>query len=97
MLKAVIYLPEGPDKRRWARMCLNWCSSHDYQLVGLVRDDREQTRWPEVQRMMVHGQAEVVVVASYRHLPQNAVPRVEAASRALSVVRRQRDDLDSDD
>jgi hypothetical protein len=97
MLKAVIYLPEGPDMRRWERMCLNWCSSHDYQLVGLVRDNRDQTHWQEVQRMMVHGRAEVVVVASYRHLPQNAVPRVEAASRAMSVVSAQHDDLNADD
>ncbi|SIR84118.1 hypothetical protein [Micromonospora avicenniae] len=97
MLKAVIYLPEGPDIRRWERICLNWCSRHDYQLVGLVRDDQDQTRWREVQGMMVHGRADVVVVASYRHLPQSAVPRVEAASRALSVVGPQHDDLNADD
>lgn len=81
MLRAAIYLPEGGDIRRWERTCLAWCSSHDYRVVSLVRDNREQTLWPEVVRMMMGGQVDVVVVASQRHVPMNATPRVEAASR----------------
>lgn len=76
-LRAVIWLPTGPDMDRWEAHCLAWCERYRADVVAVmhVGEDAEWL-WGQVRRMAWEGVFDYLVVAREDHLPRLRRPRI---------------------
>lgn len=88
-LRAVIYLPDGPDLQRWQHRCMEHLEAHGYELVSVVIDDTGGARWASVSTLLLAGRADVVVIARRDHLPPDRLPRFEVANDEPTLNLRQ--------
>lgn len=93
MTPVIVFVPAGTDVARWTMEIIDYCAAHDYVPRSLVR------HWHEVEQLLRDNQAQVVVVATRRHLPADRLPRIEsvdehrrraAAAKAAGQRRPQR-------
>jgi hypothetical protein len=77
-LRAVIYVRADEDADRWQRICIDHAEAKGYRVISLVVDDGA-TGWLDVVKMLAAGEADVVVLADWRHLSPDRIPRVEIA------------------
>lgn len=80
--RAVIYAPDGADLSSIER-CLNWAREQHYVMAGVVTSN-----FAAATAMLTQRQAEVLLVASGRHVPPRAVPRWEIVSDQMRHRRR---------
>jgi hypothetical protein len=75
-LRALVYGPAegGPG---WRRQGMRWCEQAGYHIQGLVEETPDADHWRDVVRMMADGDVDLVVMASWGHLPPRRTPRVE--------------------
>jgi len=83
-LRAIIYVPNDEDQRKWDTACLAYCARRGYQVVARVVDGPGQ--WDQVFAMFKSGEAEVVVVARSLHLPSDRLPRIESVTEDLPRI-----------
>jgi hypothetical protein len=84
--RALIYV-RGTSEETDAQLdtASEYCTRRGYEIAGIVRDRPGQTAgYHDAHRMLRHGEADVITIASITHLP----PRVmESATGSLSPVR----------
>ena len=72
MPDAIIYLPASA-RRRWLKVCAEYCASHGYRVVAVASD------WADAVRMVQDDAGTPVVVVGRRdHLPADRPWRIEA-------------------
>lgn len=75
MSDAIIFVPPGPEVRRWLRACAEHCARRGYAVVAVVSD------WADVVQLLRDGDAPRVVVVGRRdQLPANRPWRIEAVN-----------------
>lgn len=75
--RAIIYIPFGVDTERWERSCYRHCRRRGYDVISLVIDDEEGSKWQDVVRMFGNDSADVAVVFDLLALPASRLPRME--------------------
>lgn len=84
-LPAVIYLLDNEETQRWARVCMDWCDRHGYELVSVVVDETPNgAKWRDVVRMMADAEVQVCVVPRWDHMPRERLPRVEVIAEDVA-------------
>ncbi len=70
-LNAVLFIPTGRDAERWLMVCNEYATRYGYKVAAVATD------WASVVTMVLHGEAQVLVVARRDHLPAMRTPRLE--------------------
>ncbi len=79
VIRAVIYVPEGRDAKRWKRVCIDYCQRQGYVIVAAVTGGPDGgDRWMDLRRMAAAEEFDVLVVGRRDHLPAQRRPRIEA-------------------
>ncbi|WP_018588262.1 hypothetical protein [Salinispora arenicola] len=83
-LRAAIY---GPAREigRWQPTCTAWSTECGYELVSVIDETPDATRWGDLLVMMADGDIDIVVVASLADLPADRMARVETIGRRQPV------------
>uniref|UniRef100_A8LZX3 Uncharacterized protein n=1 Tax=Salinispora arenicola (strain CNS-205) TaxID=391037 RepID=A8LZX3_SALAI len=83
-LRAAIY---GPTRQigRWQPTCTAWSTECGYELVSVIDETPDATRWGDLLVMMADGDIDIVVVASLADLPADRMARVETIGRRQPV------------
>lgn len=71
--RAVIWVPYR-DRDRWERACHRDCQQRDERVVAVVQDDGTGQRWADARAMVDAGDADVIVVGRWDHVPRQALP-----------------------
>ena len=72
---AIVFLPTGlPAAAQWRDACGEYCARKGYKIAGIVRD------WADLLRLVVAGEADVVVVGRRDHLSRTRTPRLEVVT-----------------
>ncbi|AXH88821.1 hypothetical protein [Micromonospora aurantiaca] len=74
MERAMIWVPPNVEALAPSALCMNHVLHRGYRFEGIVH-----APWEAVERMMVDGEVEVVVIADPAHLPADRTPRIEVA------------------
>lgn len=84
-LGAVVFLPPGvPGAGLWTDACGEYIERRGYRLAAVCG------AWGDAVRMVLAGEAEVVVVGRRDHLPADRKPRVEVVTEAASTAENRR-------
>lgn len=93
-LRAVVYVPGGPEADRWTAACLGYCDERGYVVVAVLVATHRGRQWMDARRMAGAELYDVLVVARWDHLPAKRRPRIEAVQDATggdrAVSRRPR-------
>lgn len=87
-LRAIIYVPDGPDRARWTMRCLKHCRDHDYSVVAVTPTG--EAGWHDIIQMIAADEADVIVVGRREHLDPQRTPRTEIAEGPQEATPRQR-------
>ena len=85
-LNAVLFVPTGRTADRWLTVCAEYAARYRYQVAAIASD------WDSVVHMLLHGEAQVVVVARRDHLPEMRTPRMEIVTEIQTAPAAQRPD-----
>lgn len=77
-LRAAIYLPAAVEVARWLPICLVHCERNAYTVASIIWPSL--SGWDAVIELLAARDVDVVVVASYEHLPSDRTPRIEEAT-----------------
>ena len=72
--RAILYIPNLPDRQRWIIACASYATTRSYTIVAVVAEWREAC-----ELVYVHHAADVCITARWDHLPADRSPRLEAA------------------
>lgn len=86
--RAIIYVPDTPDRARWERLAVEYCERHHYRIAGLVVGRDDEDHWTDVVSMCTAGAVDVVVVGRRDQLPPHRAPRVEVITEDVEPPTR---------
>lgn len=79
-LHAVICVP-STETDRWEAQCLAYCMAMGYEIAAVVTGvDTDPGAWMSANAMIAAGEAQIIIVALYEHLPADRIPRTEVAA-----------------
>ncbi|MBC9006411.1 hypothetical protein [Micromonospora aurantiaca (nom. illeg.)] len=74
MERAVIWVPPTIEALEPSARCMGHVLRRGYHFEGIIH-----APWEAVERMVLDGEVEVVVIADPAHLPPDRTPRIEVA------------------
>lgn len=88
--RAVIFVPHF-DRRRWEDICYAAAAAHGEEVAAAVADRTAGGGWRDAEAMIQRGEADVILVARWDHVPPDALPHVRVVAEADdSLAPRQR-------
>jgi len=70
---------------QWTRDCLAYCDQEAFPVAAMLIG---ASGWNDAMRMILAGEAEVIVVARREHLPPDRVPQLRIVGEQRRVPRR---------
>lgn len=86
--RAIIWVP-AREAERWQRACLEDCETNGEEIVAIVMA-KDGRRWEDAEAMLDSGEADVIVVGRWDHVPRQAAPRVRVAAESQLPGQRRR-------